>query len=89
MTAQAATPPADTKRQANVEQGTEYVVLSTDESGLWKNMGRIVARDSEAAVLKFAADKGQTGTFQAIPSKRKPLTVKSETVTTLKLEEAK
>jgi hypothetical protein len=65
---------------------TEYVILSKDDSGLWSDSGKPVkARSAEAAIRSVGAE----GTYVAIPSRSfKPVTVKAEVVTTLKLEEA-
>jgi hypothetical protein len=101
MTAPAATAPqADTKDAT--EAGTEYVILTLDESGMWdrnaKDYARnVTARSAEQAVRKHvelrAAKQGgviREGTFVAIPAKSwKRITVTPQTVTTLKLEEAK
>jgi hypothetical protein len=95
MTAPAATAPqADTKDAT--EAGTEYVILTLDESGMWdrnaKDYARnVTARSAEQAVRKHvelrAAKQGgvvREGTFVAIPAKSwKRITVTPQTVTTL------
>jgi len=72
--------------------GTEYLVFKKAGDG-WDPVNTVTARSADQAVRDVAAklaDKDQAGTFVAIPSRSfKPVTVKKETVTTLKLEEAK
>jgi hypothetical protein len=74
-----------------VEQGTEYVILIDDTGNHWIKVGTATARNSDDAILKFSADHGnQAGKFVAIPTKRwNPKTITPQTVTTLKLEEAR
>jgi hypothetical protein len=82
--------------------GTEYVILTLDESGMWDRNAKdyahnVTARSAEQAVRKHVelrAEKSagviREGTFVAIPAKSwKRITVTPQTVTTLKLEEAK
>ncbi len=90
----AATPQADTKRQTAgtvvekgvVVEGTEYVIFTRDESGFWSTVDQITARTTEAAIRAH----GKPGMFLAIPLRSfRPVTVKAETTTVLKIEAAK
>lgn len=69
--------------------GSEYVILELDSSGYWTEHSSTTARDAETAIRKHVDGHGnEPGTYVAVPRKSwKPLTVKAETVTTLKLEE--
>ena len=76
--------------------GTEYVVLvridTAPETAVnWREVGKVTARDRNAAIEKYATTNGnEAGTFQAVTAKFwKPVKVTPQTVTTLKLEEAK
>jgi hypothetical protein len=72
--------------------GTEYLVFKKAGDG-WDPVNTITARSADQAIRDVAAklaEKDQDGTFVAIPARSfKPVTVKKQTVTTLKLEEAK
>jgi hypothetical protein len=72
--------------------GTEYFVFKKVGDG-WDPVNSITARSADQAIRDVAAklaEKDQDGTFAAIPARSfKPVTVKKQTVTTLKLEEAK
>lgn len=78
------------------ENGTEYVVLRlnppatpTDETTwtVWDE--EVQARSAETALRKAIGKDGDGGTFVAVPARSwRPVKVKAETVTTLKLEEA-
>jgi hypothetical protein len=64
---------------------TRYVILQRDDSGFWSEVAIASARSSEAAIR----DHGKEGTYLAISARRfKPVTVKAETKTVLKLGEA-
>jgi hypothetical protein len=91
MTAPAAAP---TTPRASAEPGTEYVILSrNDEAGriVYVHEKNVTARDTDKAIEKYAEQNdNKPGTFIAIPASRwKPVKVTAQTVTTLKLEEAK
>ena len=99
MTAPLHTPDI-TKRQpdsikATVSEGTEYVVLSRIDGGKWEELtGRITARGNEAAVRAYLdatkESPNNTVEYVAVPVRSwTPLKVRVQTVTTLKLEEAK
>lgn len=70
-------------------KGSEYMLLERDESGYWQERGPAIGRDAEHATRKYVENIGASGgTFVAIPRKSfRPVTVRAETVTTLKLEE--
>lgn len=90
MTAPAApTPPTPATPEAS--GGTDYIIFAKEDVGRWAQKIGITARDAKQAVEKYAESIGnKAGTYVAIAdSKWKPLTVTPQTVTTLKLEEAK
>jgi hypothetical protein len=82
----------DTPIPQSLDAGTEYVILERIAgSGDWSEVVRTHSRTSEGAVRKYldTADD-RSGTFVAIPARSwKPVTVRAQTVTTLKFEEAK
>jgi len=79
--------------------GTEYVILRTATTArvsgtLWEWLGSRTARTNEAALKAFLNDaKGGDqidGTYLSIPARAyKTIKITQQTVTTLKLEEAK
>lgn len=84
------------------DAGTEYVILAeaaatnqntapTVKPGTWVKVATATARDAKTAIENHAAaNDNKPGTFVAIAaSKWKPIRVTPETVTTLKLEDAK
>jgi hypothetical protein len=98
MTQTAASPASTGTNAVNVtvteSAGTEYVILRfNDDTDEWTEHGDHVAGTNPSqAIRKHLAqfpEKNPAGTFVAIPTRSfKPVTVKTETVTTLKLEEA-
>lgn len=65
---------------------TEYVLLERDASSFWSYTTTVEARSAEAAIRSIEA----AGTYVAVPARSwKPVTVKAETTTVLRLEEAK
>jgi hypothetical protein len=92
MTQTATAPPTAVKD----DHGTEYVILVRDDTpgtqGRWDRIGPDVVT-AEQAIRDLAAKRPpdkQTATFIAIPLRSwKPVKVTAQTVTTLKLEEAK
>lgn len=101
MTAPAAATPQATVTSGSVtpkttvtttaDPGTDYLILVKDDSGLWDEKTTVTARTREQAIEKYAESIGnKAGTYNAVSaSKWKPITVTPQTVTTLKLEEAK
>jgi hypothetical protein len=99
MTAEAAAPETGSARDKAkiLVSVTEYVVLRSNSSpgseGRWDRVNVITARSADQAVREVVgklAEADQSGTFVAIPARSfKPVTVRTQTVTTLKLEEAK
>lgn len=91
MTAPAAPAPSTAPPES---AGTDYVILAKD-GATWKQHRTVTARSADQAIRDHLKTAGGTpvnadGTYLAIPSRSfKPVTVKTETVTTLKLEEAK
>ena len=75
--------------KATVSEGTEYVIL--ERSGTtWSQVANVTARTAVLAIREAIAGDMSGGTFVAIPERSwKPVMVTPETVTTLKLEEAK
>jgi hypothetical protein len=78
--------------------GTEYVILERiagqDASSAiftgWSEFARETARSAEAAIKQALEGNAGGGTYVAISARSfKPFTVTPQTVTTLKLEEAK
>lgn len=65
---------------------TDYVILRRDDNGFWKMYADSAsARSADGAIRAI----GKEGTFVAIPARSfKPVTVKAETKTVLKLGEA-
>ena len=62
------------------------MILERDDSGVWTTDITTKARSAEAAIRSL----GKAGTFvRSPPARGKPVTVKAEVVTTLKLEDAK
>lgn len=66
---------------------TDYIVLSRDTSrdtsGYWTQEKTVQARSAEAAIRQL----GTEGTYVAVPARSwKPVTVKAETQTVLRLE---
>ena len=79
--------------KATVSEGTEYVIIEASPADKsWKERGKVIATSAHAAIRSHAdhpAAKDAT-TFIAIPARSwKPVKVTPQTVTTLKLEEAK
>jgi hypothetical protein len=72
-------------------KGAEYMLLELEDGGHWNERGLVTGRDAAHAIRKQAeALNVDESTFVAVPAKSwKPLTVRAETVTTLKLEEVK
>lgn len=102
MTAPAATTTGNTTTTIPVPEPpkktaapTEYVILGASDKGEWfKQNDHIFARGGDAAVLQFLdahPPKPDSPTkYVAIPARSwKPVKVTPQTVTTLKLEEAK
>jgi hypothetical protein len=56
----------------------------------WRDIGSVPARSAEAAIREvLAGDSEGSGTYVAIPARSwKPVTVRAETTTTLRIEEA-
>lgn len=74
--------------------GTEYVILErlTNTTGgvSWREFARETGRSADSALKTSLEGNEDGGTFIAIPARSwKPVKVTPETVTTLKLEEAK
>jgi hypothetical protein len=79
--------------------GTEYVILRSrpktpTEGTQWEWIGTRTARTNEAALKAFLDDATTgdkiDGTYLSIPARTyKPIKITQQTVTTLKLEEAK
>lgn len=62
---------------------TDYIVLNRDNSGYWAQEKTVQARSAEAAIRQI----GKEGTYVAIPQRSwKPVTVRAETQTVLRLE---
>lgn len=74
-----------------VETVTEYVILERDDpDGVWSEFARETARSADAAIKVALAGNTDGGTFVAVTVRSwKPVKVTPQTVTTLKLEEAK
>jgi len=79
--------------KATVSEGTEYVILKQTGQGDWSDGVTTTARSADQAVRETVsklAESEQSGTYVAIPARSfKPVTVVKQTVTTLKIEEAK
>lgn len=90
MTAPAPAPQAP---RPTPEAGTEYIISTKKDATTWDKSGTRTARSAEAAIRDFLSTANAVtaeGTFAAIPVRSfKPVTVKAQTVTMLKLEEAK
>lgn len=85
MTAPA--PAAPTKKTADL---TTYVVLRKNDDGTYTFASNQKARTTKNAIKAEHGDKTNAETYVAIPaSSFTPLTVTPQTVTTLKLEQAK
>lgn len=66
-------------------EATDYIMLKRDASGFWTQEKTVQARSAEAAVRQL----GKEGTYVAVPARSwKPVTVKAETQTVLRLEAA-
>lgn len=85
------------QEQQSVRATTEYVVLMQDVGGEWRRAkltvgSLVVARDAVAAVrhvVEKMPDIAEGATFVAIPARSwKPMRVKTETVTSLTIEDA-
>lgn len=64
--------------------GTDYFVLEQDGDH-WARIGQAIAKDAADAIRATCND--EPGTYLAIPSRSwKPITVRVETVTRIKLE---
>lgn len=78
--------PATGSKVTPASAETEYVVLVRGPEASWTDSATVKARSAEQAIRSV----GKEGTFVAIPARSwKPVTVKAETTTVLKLEEAK
>ena len=79
--------------KVTVSEGTDYVVLeqvARPEHIAWAEFARETARDAQSAIILALSGNKDGGTFIAIAARSfKPYTVTPQTVTTLKLEEAK
>lgn len=83
---------APVKATVTETAGTEYVILERAGNGSkeWAEFARETARSAEAAIKAALEGNTDGGTFIAVSARSfKPYTVTPQTVTTLKLEEAK
>jgi hypothetical protein len=67
-----------------------YIVLSLDGDGAWRPYDEVAASSGEAAIRKSVKDVALgTMTFVAVPARSwKPVTVRAQQTTVLKIEEA-
>ena len=76
--------------KVTVSEGTEYTILAF-EDGTWRLLGTYTARTAISAIRDYLATAGKnSGLYVAVPTRSwQPVKVTAQTVTTLKLEEAK
>lgn len=85
--------PADNARKpAGAPAATRYVVLALTPANTWQALATVPAHNSDAAIRETVAQQDPAttaATFVAVPERSwKPVTVRTETRTVLKFEDA-